>query len=200
MTAELAHGSAFAPHTIDVTTLIDDSKIGAFQYRTLLLCMGVLFLDGYDTQAVGYAAPSLVPSLHIDRSSIAWVFAISLLGMMIGACIFGPLAARFGRTKLILTTTALFGIFSIATAMCTTLDGLLLARFLTGCGLGGAMPNAVSLSVDYFPRRVRSTAVAIVFVGFTIGATVGGYLAALMTVGIQLASRNVTPRLRKKMI
>ena len=180
MTAELAHGSAFGPHTIDVTTLIDDSKIGAFQYWTLLLCMGVLFLDGYDTQAVGYAAPSLVPSLHIDRSSMAWVFAISLLGMMIGACIFGPLADRFGRKKLILTTTALFGIFSIATAMCTTLDGLLLARFLTGCGLGGAMPNAVSLSVDYFPRRVRSTAVAIVFVGFTIGATVGGYLAAVM--------------------
>jgi AAHS family 4-hydroxybenzoate transporter-like MFS transporter len=180
VTGELASGSVSAPSVVDVTALIDNSKIGAFQYRTLVLCMSVLFLDGYDTQAVGYAAPSLVPSLHIDRASMAWVFAISLVGMMIGAFIFSPLADRYGRKKLILATTALFGIFSIGTAMCTTLDGLLLMRFLTGCGLGGAMPNAVSLSVDYFPRKMRSTAVAVVFVGFSIGATAGGYLAAGM--------------------
>lgn len=169
-----------APRTVDVTALIDGREIGAFQYRTLVLCMCVLFLDGYDTQAVGYAAPALAPALHIDRPTMAWVFAITLVGMMIGACIFGPLADRFGRKKLVITTTALFGVFSIATAMCTSLEGLLVMRFLTGCGLGGAMPNAVSLSVDYFPRRMRATTVSIVFVGFTIGATAGGYLAAAM--------------------
>src|SRR5271166_4170377 len=74
---------------VDVTALIDGTPAGGFQYRTLALCMGVLFFDGYDTQAVGYAAPALVPALHIERSSMAWVFAISLVGLMIGACIFG---------------------------------------------------------------------------------------------------------------
>ncbi len=169
-----------AVRTFDVTALIDGANVGAFQYRTLILCMCVLFFDGYDTQAVGYAAPALAPGLHIAKSSMAWVFAISLVGLMIGACVFGPLADRFGRKKLVILTTALFGIFSIATATCTTLEGLLVMRFLTGCGLGGAMPNAVSLSVDYFPRRMRATTVTIVFVGFTIGATIGGYLAAAM--------------------
>jgi MFS transporter, AAHS family, 4-hydroxybenzoate transporter len=169
-----------AARTIDVTALIDGAEIGRFQYRTLALCMCVLFLDGYDTQAVGYAAPALVPGLHIDKSSMAWVFAISLVGLMLGACIFGPLADRFGRKKLVILTTLLFGIFSIATATTTSLEGLLVMRFLTGCGLGGAMPNAVSLSVDYFPRKLRATTVSIVFVGFTIGAAIGGYLAAVM--------------------
>jgi AAHS family 4-hydroxybenzoate transporter-like MFS transporter len=111
---------------------------------------------------------------------MAWVFAISLVGMMVGACIFSPLADRFGRKRLVILTTALFGIFSIATATSNSYEELLAMRFLTGCGLGGAMPNAVSLSVDYFPRKLRATTVAIVFVGFTIGATAGGYLAAAM--------------------
>jgi AAHS family 4-hydroxybenzoate transporter-like MFS transporter len=173
--AQMARSGA---RVVDVTALIDGTPAGSFQYRTLALCMGVLFFDGYDTQAVGYAAPALVPALHIERSSMAGVFAISLVGLMIGACIFGPLADRFGRKKIVIFSTALFGVFSLATATATSLDGLLLMRFLTGCGLGGAMPNAVSLSVDYFPRKMRTTTVAIVFVGFTIGATVGGYLAA----------------------
>src|SRR5262245_44825089 len=193
MTVDLAPGAEAAPahavqspggaadaRTVDVTALIDGTPVGAFQYRTLVLCMSVLFLDGYDTQAVGYAAPALAPALHIDRPALAWVFALTLVGMMVGACVFGPLADRFGRKKLVITTTTLFGVFSIATAMCTSLEGLMVMRFLTGCGLGGAMPNAVSLSVDYFPRRMRATTVAIVFVGFTIGATAGGYLAAAM--------------------
>jgi AAHS family 4-hydroxybenzoate transporter-like MFS transporter len=94
--------------------------------------------------------------------------------------VFGPLADRFGRKKLVIATTAIFGIFSLATAAASSFDMLLVVRFLTGCGLGGAMPNAVSLSVDYFPRKRRATTVAIVFVGFTIGAALGGYLAAAM--------------------
>jgi len=169
-----------AARTIDVTTLIDSAKVGRFHYWVLTLCMCVLFFDGYDTQAVGYAAPVLAPALHIDKALMAWVFAISLVGMMVGACIFSPLADRFGRKRLVILTTALFGIFSIATATSNSYEELLAMRFLTGCGLGGAMPNAVSLSVDYFPRKLRATTVAIVFVGFTIGATAGGYLAAAM--------------------
>jgi AAHS family 4-hydroxybenzoate transporter-like MFS transporter len=55
---------------------------------------------------------------------------------------------------------------------------LLVYRLITGFGLGGAMPNAVALTSEFMPKRLRATAVTLMFVGFSIGAAVGGFVAA----------------------
>ncbi|MGO8920706.1 MAG: MFS transporter [Stellaceae bacterium] len=165
---------------IDVAEIIDRRKITGFQLRTLLLCMAVLLMDGYDTQAIGYVAPALVGAWHLERASLGPVFAFGLIGLGIGGLVFGPLADRFGRKRFILASTALFGVFSLATAFAPSRESLLVLRFLTGLGLGGAMPNAVALGVEYFPRRMRASAVTFVFVGFTVGAALGGFLASAL--------------------
>lgn len=163
---------------IDVSTLIEQQPVTVFQWRTLLICLAVLFMDGYDTQSIGYVAPSLVQAWHLDRSALAPVFALGLVGMMLGGLFFGPLADRFGRKRFIVLCTALFGVFSLLTALTETPAQLMALRLLTGLGLGGAMPNAVALAVEYFPKRRRASAVTMVFVGFTIGAAIGGFAIA----------------------
>jgi AAHS family 4-hydroxybenzoate transporter-like MFS transporter len=163
---------------IDLADFIDRQPIGGFQIRLLLTCAAVLLLDGFDTQAIGYVAPALAKEWHLTKGALGPVFSAGLFGLMIGALAFGPLADRVGRKKIIIFSTAAFGLGAFATAFAQDVTTLLVIRFLTGLGLGGAMPNAVALTSEYNPQRRRATMVMIMFCGFSIGAALGGLLAA----------------------
>jgi AAHS family 4-hydroxybenzoate transporter-like MFS transporter len=73
-----------------------------------------------------------------------------------------------------------FGGFSLLTAFATSLNQLTLLRFLTGLGLGAAMPNAATLMSEYAPERRRALLVNLMFVGFPMGSSLGGFLSAWM--------------------
>src|ERR1700710_2152310 len=164
----------------DVAGFIDRQPVGGFQIKLLLTCAAVLFLDGFDTQAIGYVAPALAKDLGLSRAALGPVFSAGLFGLMIGALLFGPLADRIGRKKIIILSTLAFGIGALVTAFVQDVNSLLAIRFLTGLGLGGAMPNANATTAEIKPRRRRPTMVMIMFAGFSIGAALGGMLAAAM--------------------
>src|SRR6202166_2558062 len=170
-----AQGSA---SPVDVADFIDRQPVGGFQIKLLLACAAVLFLDGFDTQAIGYVAPALAKDLGLGRSVLGPVFSAGLFGLMIGALVFGPLADRVGRKKIIIFSTLAFGIGALATAFVHDVGTLLAIRFLTGLGLGGAMPNAIAMTSEFNPQRRRATMVMIMFCGFSVGAALGGLLAA----------------------
>ncbi len=166
--------------TVDVAAFIDATPVGAFQVKLLLICAAVLFLDGFDTQAIGYVAPALAKDLGLSRGVLGPVFSAGLFGLMIGALVFGPLADRVGRKRIIIFSTLAFGLGALATAFVRDVNTLLAIRFLTGLGLGGAMPNAIAMTSEFNPRRRRATMVMLMFVGFSIGAALGGLLAAAL--------------------
>src|SRR6476661_8968656 len=166
--------------TIDVAEFIDQQPVGGFQVRLLLTCAAVLFLDGFDTQAIGYVAPALAKEWSLSKGALGPVFSAGLFGLMIGALVFGPLADRIGRKKIIILSTLAFGIGTLATAFVQDVNVLLAIRFLTGLGLGGAMPNSIAMTSEFNPRRRRATMVMIMFCGFSVGAALGGLLAAAL--------------------
>ena len=165
---------------VDVAAFIDAQPVGAFQVKLLLTCATVLFLDGFDTTAIGYVAPALAKEWHIGKEALGPVFSAGLFGLMIGALLFGPLADRTGRKKIIVLSTLAFGVGTLVTSFVNDVSMLLAIRFLTGLGLGGAMPNTVALTSEFSPHRRRATMVMVMFVGFSIGAALGGLLAAAL--------------------
>jgi MFS transporter, AAHS family, 4-hydroxybenzoate transporter len=169
-----------ATAVIDISETIDRLPVGSFQIRVLLICAAVLFVDGFDTQAIGYVAPAVAAEWKLARGALGPVFSAGLFGLMIGAIVFGTIADRIGRKRIIVTSTIAFGIGSLLTMLAQDPTWLMVLRFLTGLGLGGAMPNAVALTSELSPIGRRATLVMMMFAGFSIGAALGGLLAAAL--------------------
>ncbi len=162
---------------INVPALIDAQKIGAFQIRVAVLCGIAAMLDGFAAQMIGYLGPSMARELHLGSAALSGIFAYGLFGLMLGALIFGPVADRFGRRRVMIACTLVYGLFSLATAGAHSAQSVTLLRFLAGLGFGGVMPNAIAMTAEYAPHRRRGTMVTIMFCGFPIGAMLAGFSA-----------------------
>jgi AAHS family 4-hydroxybenzoate transporter-like MFS transporter len=165
---------------VNVRACIDERPFGRYQLLVTGLCALIVFLDGFDTQAIGYVAPAIIKEFGVSRAALSPVFSASLIGLMLGALIGGPVSDRFGRRPVLLGGMVFFGAMSLATVMAGSIESLLALRLLTGLGLGCVMPNAIALTSEYAPERVRSTAVMVMFCGFSLGAALGGLAAAVL--------------------
>ncbi len=159
---------------IDVQDFIDTHKLSWPQILTLLLCFLIVAVDGFDTAAIGFIAPAMREEWHLSPAALAPVFGAGLFGLTIGALIFGPLADKYGRKTILMFCVVFFGLASLASAYSASFSILIILRFLTGLGLGGAMPNSVTLSSEYAPSKHRSVLVTTMFCGFTFGSALGG--------------------------
>ena len=128
--------------TISVTDVIDWRPIGALQWSVFLLCGLAVFVDGFDTQAIGYVAPVLSKELKLPPGGLGPVFAAGLAGLALGAFFLAPLADRIGRRPVIVWSVLAFGLLTLVTGFCNDFFTLLLVRLAAGLGLGAAMPNA----------------------------------------------------------
>ncbi|UXY50445.1 MFS transporter [Pseudomonas tohonis] len=169
-----------AAGTLDVQSFINAQPLSRYQWRIVLLCFLIVFLDGLDTAAMGFIAPALTQDWGIDRASLGPVMSAALIGMVFGALGSGPLADRFGRKIVLVVAVFLFGLFSLLSAFSSDIDQLLVLRLLTGLGLGAAMPNATTLLSEYTPERLKSLLVTSMFCGFNLGMASGGFVSAKM--------------------
>ena len=168
------------PRTVDIRDFINSRKLSGFQTTVLVFCFLVVAVDGFDTAAVGYVAPALVAQWKVARPQLAPLFGAGLFGLMAGAFIFGPIADKVGRKTVLIFATAAFAVASILSATATSIESLMIWRFVTGIGLGGAMPSAITLTSEYCRARNRSLLVMIMFCGFTLGGALGGLSAAVL--------------------
>jgi AAHS family 4-hydroxybenzoate transporter-like MFS transporter len=166
--------------TVDIQALINEQPFSRFQWLVFAMCFVIVLMDGFDTAAIGFIAPSLLSEWHIGRAALAPVLSAALFGLACGAILSGPVSDRCGRRLVLTLSVLLFGVACFASAYARDLTALTTLRFVTGIGLGAAMPNAVTLMSEYCPDGRRATIVNLMFCGFPLGAALGGFLAAWM--------------------
>lgn len=164
----------------EIPSLIDNERLGAFQWRVLALCFVIALFDGFDTQAIAFTGPAILAAFHLPAGSLAPILTAGIVGMTIGAMTLGMVGDRIGRRPTIMLSLAIFGCATLATAWSTDTRHILVLRFIAGLGMGGCTPVLLALAAEYGPARYRGAIMTGVLLGLPAGAMLGGLLAARM--------------------
>lgn len=163
---------------VNVEAVLDGARFAGLPLLVTLCAVMVLVLDGLDIQIIGLVAPALSEEFVVAREALSPVLAASLVGMAAGALVIGAAGDRWGRRPVLLASVVLFGATTLSATGASSLESLTAWRFLTGVGLGGALPNATALMAEFAPPRWRNQAIAVAIVGAPIGGMLGAALAA----------------------
>lgn len=159
---------------IDVSQIIERQKLGRFLIGLVAISWIITFFDGFDMQAIAFAAPYLSSRYHLDRIMMGNIFSVGLVGTLIGGFVFGYLGDRIGRRPAIILATAAFGLLTLAFVFADGYASLLALRLVDGIALGGMLPLSWALNIEYAPKRYRSTVVTVIMIGYSVGIALGG--------------------------
>ncbi|WP_338760999.1 aromatic acid/H+ symport family MFS transporter [Massilia sp. METH4] len=165
---------------LDVRAHINGRSMSGYQWLLLGLCFLIVATDGMDVAIMGFLAPDIIAEWGISRTAFGLAMSATPVGLAIGALFVGPMSDRWGRKRMLLGAVALFGVFNLLSAAAGNIFVLGLLRFLTGLGLGAAMPCCTTLLSEYVPERSRSTLLAVMFTGFNLGSALIGFAAAAL--------------------
>ncbi|GAB2454778.1 MFS transporter [Comamonas humi] len=166
--------------TLEVNQIIDNARFTRFHWMVVWLCALLLIFDGYDLFIYGVVLPVLMREWNLSPVQAGALGSYALFGMMFGAFIFGPLADRVGRKKGIAICFLLFTGATFLNGFAKSPTEFGIYRFIAGLGCGGLMPNAVALMNEYAPKRLRSTLVAVMFSGYSLGGVLSAGLGIYM--------------------
>ena len=165
---------------VQVSHFLDEYGVGSFQIKLIMWSVLIAFIDGYDIGAIAFAVPSLIKEWHIAPKDLGIVLSASNFGVLFGSQIFGWVGDRYGRKTALILSNLLFGVLTFAAAYSTNLTELSWLRFFAGLGIGGVIPNIVSINAESAPRNRRAT-LAIIATGMVpIGGALAGFASAAL--------------------
>src|SRR6202050_2775961 len=160
-TISRADTMASMPNTVDVSALINGRRLGAFNYRLVVLSWLI-------------TASYMRDELRLSKTMLGTVFSAGLLGMMLGGFLLSYIGDRVGRRPTVVFAAVSFGILTAAVALSGSYHALLALRFLDGLALGGMLPLAWALNIEFVPSRMRSSVVTVIMMGFSLGSATAG--------------------------
>jgi AAHS family benzoate transporter-like MFS transporter len=135
------------------------------------LCWIGIFAEGYDVGVLGAILPALATdtSWKLTPIELGALGSFTLFGMLVGGILSGTLSDLCGRKPLFIGCFTLFTVCTIITAFTPTPAWFGVSRFVAGLGLGGIIPVAAALTIEYSPARKRSLNYGIMYSGYSVG-------------------------------
>jgi len=163
---------------IEIGELLDHGPWPRFAKLVTALCALAIVFDGFDISIVGFAIPSILRDWHLARAAFAPLLVIGLVGMTVGSMTAGVVGDRIGRRSALSLSVLLFGVAIAASAFAPNLFTIEVLRFIAAAGIGGALPNAATMSAEFTPIKMRAVAVMTTIVCVPLGGALAGSVAA----------------------
>jgi len=142
-------------------------------WALLGVSFALVMIDGYDLFIVSFVAPLIAKDLHLNFMNIA---ACSQLAWQLygRGLLLGHIADRAGRRPALIVSLTTAGVATLLCSQAHSLGAFAALRFLTGLALGGLLAAIVPLVAEHFPSQKRGAAVTMMFIGYPLGAVIGG--------------------------
>lgn len=156
---------------------ITSGKMSGLQIAAIALCVLINALDGFDVLAVAFTAAPISREWGLSPVDVGGLFSAGLAGMGLGAFFLSPLGDKFGRRPMILACLVILSVGMLASAATTSLEQLMLMRFVTGLGIGGMLASINTIVAEYASAKRRNLCISLMALGYPLGAAFGGLAA-----------------------
>ena len=155
--------------SIAAQDVVSASKFNRFHMLVFIWCFILIGFDGFDIAMYGVGMPWMMEEWNLTALQAGAVGSYSLLGMMIGALVLSPVADKFGRKNVIIVCMFLFSAFTLGAGFAPSIMWFTIMRFIAAIGMGGLMPNCISLMTEYSPKKHRPILVGAIYIGYALG-------------------------------
>jgi putative MFS transporter len=145
----------------------------------IIAALASLF-DNMDSRLLGFALPGIAKEFSLDPKTMGLIASSTMVGMMVGSFLWGWIADKWGRRIAFTCTVLIFSLFSGAAALAYSVGFLLAIRFITGLGLGGAIPVDASILAEFAPARIRGLCGGVLPIAFPVGTFLGSAAALVI--------------------
>lgn len=162
----------------DPRAMLDQSPMSPLQIAAVAVTVGLNALDGFDVLSISFASPGIAKEWGIAKDALGVVLSMELIGMAIGSVVLGNLADRIGRRTTILGCLLAMTCGMFMASHAQSVMSLSIWRVTTGLGIGGMLAATNAVAAEMSNARRRNLSLAIMVIGYPIGAVIGGMVVA----------------------
>ena len=165
-------------NTADPRDVLRHSAMSPLQVLIVGLTIALNALDGFDVTAISYASPGISKEWSLPQGGLGIVLSMELIGMAFGSIVIGNLADRIGRKPTMLLCLAFMSVGMLMATTAGNPTALSVWRVITGLGIGGMLAAINAVSSEFANDKRKHMSVALMTIGYPLGAVFGGLGAA----------------------